>query len=305
MHRLQHLALPMALTFACLAGPAQAGNRIPVIFGVNVQAPLPMIAPPFRAPAFPAPRVTEDILENAIRSAQLRRFRDTAPLIRKYARRYGFDWLLIMSQAYQESRFDQGARSSKGAVGVMQVLPSTASDRVVGIPDIHTLENNIHAGNKYLRFLHDQYADSRAMSDLDKTLFAMASYNAGPARVSDLRAEAIREGLDPNVWFDSVERIAARRIGRETVDYVDNIYNYWIAYGLNRERLERSVQAVSAALLPLTVEDHGLAPELCSIGHNGAVRCEPIGVRRPVIRAATVHAALSARIREQRRTPVH
>ena len=293
----------MALTFASLgAGPAQAGDGIPVIFGVNVQARLPMLAPPLRAPAFPAPRVTDDILENALRSAQQRRFRDTAPFVRKYARRYGFDWLLIMSQAYQESRFDQGARSSKGAVGVMQVLPSTAADRVVGIPDIYTLENNIHAGNKYLRFLHDLYVDSRAMSDLDKTLFAMASYNAGPARVSDLRAEATREGLDPNVWFDSVERVAARRIGRETVDYVDNIYNYWIAYGLNRERLERSVQAQPAALLTLAAHEPGLAPELCSVGHSGAIRCEPIGVRRPAIRAAAVNAALNARIREQRRT---
>ena len=234
-----------------------------------------MIAPPFRVPAFPAPRVTERVQEDALRSSQLRRFRDTAPLIRKYARRYGFDWLLIMSQAYQESRFDQGARSSKGAVGVMQVLPSTAADRVVGIPEIHTLENNIHAGNKYLRFLHDLYAESRAMRDLDKTLFAMASYNAGPARVSDLRAEATREGLDPNVWFDSVERVAARRIGRETVDYVDNIYNYWIAYGLNRERLERSVRAQPAALLTLAAHEPGLVPELCSVGHSGAIHCEP------------------------------
>ncbi|MCY4563454.1 MAG: transglycosylase SLT domain-containing protein [Gammaproteobacteria bacterium] len=254
-----------------------------------------------RALAAPVPRVSEDTLQNALRSSELRRFRETAPLIRKYARRYGFDWLLIMSQAYQESRFDQGARSSKGAVGIMQVMPSTAADRVVGIPDIYNAENNVHAGNKYLRFLHDQYVESRAMSDLDKTLFAMASYNAGPARVSDLRAEATGEGLDPNVWFDSVERIAARRIGRETVDYVGNIYSYWIAYGLNRERIERSVRARPAALLPPDRDGPGSGPVLCSIAHGGAILCESIGVHRPVIRTTAVNAALSARIREQRR----
>ena len=212
-----------------------------------------------------------------------------------------FDWLLIMSQAYQESRFDQNARSSKGAVGIMQVLPSTAADRIVGIPDISILENNIHAGNKYLRFIRDRYFESEAMSELDKTLFAVASYNAGPARLSDLRAEAAREGLDPNVWFDNVERIAARRIGRETVDYVGNIYKYWIAYGLNRERLERSLPTQPAARLPRGGEGVGLAPVLCSVGHSGNIRCEPIGLRRFIPVAAAVDAAFHARLREQRR----
>ncbi len=302
MHCLHLLVPPMALALAWLAAsPAQAGDSVSATVGGYVHAQLPKPTAPLQAIAAPGLRVSEDIQQKALRSSELSPFRETAPLIREYARRYGFDWLLIMSQAYQESRFDQAARSSKGAVGVMQVLPSTAADRVVGIPDIYNLENNIHAGNKYLRFLHDQYVDTRAMSDLDKTLFALASYNAGPARVSNLRAEATGEGLDPNVWFDSVERIAARRIGRETVDYVGNIYSYWVAYGLNRERIERSVRAQSAALLPPGSDGPGSGPVLCSIGQGGAILCESVGVYRPVIRAAAVSAALSARIREQRR----
>lgn len=184
-------------------------------------------------------------VENALDSRELQKFRDTAPLFRKYADRFEFDWLQIISQAYQESRLDQSVRSHAGAVGIMQLLPSTAADRNVGIPDISVLENNIHAGNKYLRFIRNSYFEPEAMSDLDKTLFSFASYNAGPARIAGLRAEAEREGLDPNVWFDNVELIAARRIGRETVDYVSNIYKYWIAYRLSREQLIDSVEGAS------------------------------------------------------------
>ena len=184
-------------------------------------------------------------MENALDSRELQKFRDTAPLFRKYADRFEFDWLQIISQAYQESRLDQSVRSHAGAVGIMQLLPSTAADSNVGIPDISVLENNIHAGNKYLRFIRNSYFEPEAMSDLDKTLFSFASYNAGPARIAGLRAEAEREGLDPNVWFDNVELIAARRIGRETVDYVSNIYKYWIAYRLSREQLIDSVEGAS------------------------------------------------------------
>ena len=68
------------------------------------------------------------------------------------------------------------------------------------------------------------------MDDVNKMLFAFASYNAGPARVSGLRSKAAKMGLDPNVWFHNVEVVAAREIGRETVQYVSNIYKYYIAY---------------------------------------------------------------------------
>jgi membrane-bound lytic murein transglycosylase MltF len=70
------------------------------------------------------------------------------------------------------------------------------------------------------------------LDEKNKTLFTFASYNAGPARIAGLRREARQTGLDPNVWFGNVEIIAAKRIGRETVQYVSNIYKYFIAYRL-------------------------------------------------------------------------
>jgi membrane-bound lytic murein transglycosylase MltF len=120
----------------------------------------------------------------------------------------------------------------------MQVLPSTAADPNVGIPDITTLENNIHAGTKYLRFIRDRYFSDPAMDPLNQTLFSFAAYNAGPARVARLREEASRMGLDANQWFGHVEHVAAKRIGRETVQYVSNIGKYWVAYRLALRHLE-------------------------------------------------------------------
>jgi membrane-bound lytic murein transglycosylase MltF len=70
----------------------------------------------------------------------------------------------------------------------------------------------------------DRHYVEEPMTELDKGLFAFAAYNAGPARVAKLRDEATRRGLDRNRWFNHVERVAADRIGRETVTYVSNIY---------------------------------------------------------------------------------
>lgn len=176
----------------------------------------------------------------------LQRFRSTVALFQKYAKQYDFDWLLLTAQAYQESRLDQSKKSRAGAIGVMQVLPRTARD--IGIHDVQKLENNIHAGAKYLRFILDNYFKDAPMDLIDRHLFAFASYNAGPARIAGLRAKAKRLGLDPNKWRGNVEVVVAREIGRETVQYVANILKYYIAYtrfaAVGREKSEAK-QAVT------------------------------------------------------------
>ena len=78
----------------------------------------------------------------------------------------------------------------------------------------------------------DRYFKNEPMDRIDKGLFAIASYNAGPARVAQLRKKAANMQLDPNKWFGNVEVIAAREIGRETVQYVSNIYKYYVSYTL-------------------------------------------------------------------------
>jgi membrane-bound lytic murein transglycosylase MltF len=156
------------------------------------------------------------------------RFRSLVAMFRKYGSRYNLDWMLMAAQGYQESRLDQNAKSHVGAIGVMQVMPATGKELAVG--DIRQIDPNIHAGVKYIRFMIDRYFATEPMTELDKGLFAFAAYNAGPGRVRSLRREATTRGLDPNVWFNNVERIAAERIGRETVTYVSNIYKYYVAY---------------------------------------------------------------------------
>jgi membrane-bound lytic murein transglycosylase MltF len=171
-------------------------------------------------------------VRNALDPGEMGRFNETAALFQQYADQYDFDWLMLIAQAYQESRLNQDTRSSAGAVGVMQLLPSTAADKSVRIEDITTLENNVHAGAKYMRWLRDSYFNDPDMSREEQTLFTFAAYNAGPGKVIRLRKEAAEMGLDPNIWFDNVEVVAAKRIGRETVQYVSNIYKYWVAYTL-------------------------------------------------------------------------
>lgn len=166
----------------------------------------------------------------------MKKFAATTDLFKKYAAKYDFDWLMLTAQGYQESRLNQDTRSAAGAVGIMQLLPTTAADRHVGIEDISSVENNIHAGAKYMSWLRDTYFTDADMTPIDQTLFAFAAYNAGPGRVAKLRKEAASMGLDPNIWFNNVEVVAAKRIGRETVQYVSNIYKYWVAYTLVQRR---------------------------------------------------------------------
>jgi membrane-bound lytic murein transglycosylase MltF len=176
-------------------------------------------------------------VRNAASEAERKKFLAMTDLFRKYGDQYKFDYLLMAAQGYQESRLDQGAKSQVGAVGVMQLMPATGKEQKVG--DISQLEPNIHAGVKYMRFVRDEFFEDQPMDDLNKGLFTFASYNAGPGRIRQLRREAEKRGLNPNIWFGNVERIASERIGRETVTYVSNIYKYYVAYRLITEERDR------------------------------------------------------------------
>ena len=176
-------------------------------------------------------------VQNSLKGEDFERFQATVEFFKKYAEKYRFDYLLVGALAYQESQIDQSKRSHAGAVGVMQLLPSTAAGNPVNIPGIEDLEKNIHAGVKYLRWIRDTYYENEDMDRLNKGLFTIASYNAGPAKVKRLRKEAKKMGLNPNIWFRNVEVVAAKRIGRETVQYVSNIYKYYISYRLIIEKI--------------------------------------------------------------------
>jgi membrane-bound lytic murein transglycosylase MltF len=151
-------------------------------------------------------------------------------LFKKYGKEYDIDHFKLIAQAYQESGLKQDTRSRRGAVGVMQILPSTAADKNVNISEIEQLENNIHAGTKYMNFLRTRYFSDPAITRENQIFFSWAAYNAGPANVRKMRKLAGEMGLDKNVWFQNVEVAAGRIIGTETVKYVANIYKYYSVY---------------------------------------------------------------------------
>ena len=182
-------------------------------------------------------------VKNARSDEDRKRFLTTVELFKKYSSKYDLDYLLMAAQGYQESGLDQSKRSRVGAIGVMQVMPATARDKAVNIPSIEKLENNIHAGIKYNRWVMDNFYNEPGISRRDKALFAFASYNAGPGKVASLRREAKASGLDPDKWFNNVELVAAKRIGRETVTYVSNIFKYYLAYQMMTSQAEARREA--------------------------------------------------------------
>jgi membrane-bound lytic murein transglycosylase MltF len=180
-------------------------------------------------------------IRNNTAGAEWKRFEATVRLFEKYGARYHFDPLMLTAQGYQESRLRQDARSHVGAIGVMQIMPDTGKDLRVG--DIHQIEPNIHGGAKYMDQLMTRYFPDANFSDQDRTLFAFASYNAGPGAISRMRKDAAKRGLDPDKWFDNVEVVVARRIGLETTTYVRNIFKYYVAYKLALDAQEAARKA--------------------------------------------------------------
>lgn len=170
---------------------------------------------------------------NATSEEEMRKFRDLVNFFRAHGEKYDFDFLMLVAQGYQESRLNQKERSPRGAVGVMQLLPSTAADPAIAITGIDTsAERNIEAGAKYLRLLADTYLNDPNLTPVNRTLMAFAAYNAGPGNLRKFRRLAEKSGKDPDVWFQNVEYGAARIVGKETVNYVSNIYKYYLAYRL-------------------------------------------------------------------------
>jgi membrane-bound lytic murein transglycosylase MltF len=177
-------------------------------------------------------------VKNSTSAEDMKKFQTNLALFQKYAGEYSFDYLMIAAQGYQESLLDQSKKNASGAVGIMQVIPKYAAASPINVSDVGTADGNIHAGVKMLRNIADTYFNDPKIDPLDKTLFVFASYNAGPNRVAKLRKETTALGLDPNVWFNNVELVAAKDIGQETVIYVANIYKYYVAYKLAVEQRE-------------------------------------------------------------------
>jgi len=177
-------------------------------------------------------------LNDAAGAADRRRFQALLEHFQKYGKQYNFDPIMLAAQGYQESTLNQDVKSPVGAIGVMQIMPATGESLKVG--DIRQAEPNIHAGAKYMDQLMTRYFSDAKFDEQNRTLFAFASYNAGPGNISKMRKEAEKRGLDPDQWFNNVEIVTAEKIGMETTTYVRNIYKYYAAYKLVEQARENA-----------------------------------------------------------------
>jgi membrane-bound lytic murein transglycosylase MltF len=186
-------------------------------------------------------------IKNPLTGDAAKKINDYRPYFETYARRYGFDWRLILAMAFQESGLNPKKKSHRGAVGLMQIRPPTAADPKVAIKNIDEVENNIHAGVKYLDFLRDRYFSDGDISPRDRVRFSLAAYNAGPATIRRARKLAAQMNLDANRWFRNCELAVLRIVGRETVQYVSNINKYYVIYKnalKRREAREKTMEKI-------------------------------------------------------------
>lgn len=186
-------------------------------------------------------------IKNAIADAEARKLQGLVTAFTQYGGQFAIEPMLLAAQGYQESGFDQKMKSGAGAVGVMQIKPSTAREKQIAINDVVSrAEDNIHAGAKYLRFLADTYITEAGVVPREQVLMALAAYNAGPGNLKRFRDYATKHGLDPNRWFGNVEHGAAAIIGQETVGYIGNIYKYYIVYSARQNAAQQETKKSDA-----------------------------------------------------------
>ena len=177
-----------------------------------------------------SPKLTAKLQEFAKKYLEKQGVYQSRMKLEKYGKQYRFHPLMLAAQGSQESQLNQNAKNHVGAIGIMQFMPATDQELKVG--DIQLTEPNVHAGTKYMDQLMTKYFSDAKFDEVDRTLFAFASYNCGPGNVSKMRKEAVKCGLDPDKWFNNVELVTAEKIGAETTTYVRNIYKYYVAYKL-------------------------------------------------------------------------
>ena len=175
--------------------------------------------------------------KNAAADAERQKLQAVVELFKKYGEQYNIDYLLMAAQGYQESTLDQNVKSPVGAIGVMQVMPPTGKELNVG--DI-TQDRGQHSRRREVHAVHDgPVLQGRADGQSEQGPDDVCGLQRRPRTLRQLRREADKRGLDPNVWFGNVERVASERIGRETVTYVSNIYKYYVTYRLLSAQQER------------------------------------------------------------------
>lgn len=187
-------------------------------------------------------------LENPLARISSLEMKDYHKTFQKYGQMYDYDWLKIAAQALQESNLNPTIESASGAIGLMQLLPNTAYE--MGIGNLQDPESNIQGGTHYMHQISNRLEKENQLDSATVFDFSLAAYNAGPTRLAKWRKQAKATGLNPNKWFNNVERIAYQDVGNETVRYVSNINKYYLAYHLATTTAEQKADAIQHAKKP-------------------------------------------------------
>ncbi len=163
--------------------------------------------------------------------------------IKQYSLEIGWDWRLLASLIYQESRFDSTARSWAGAFGLMQLMPTTA--RRFGITSKSTAREQIRAGTEFIQWLDNRF-DKVVTDPQERIRFILAAYNVGPGHILDAITLTKKNGMDPKIWHDNVEVYLLKKSdplyyrdkdvkygyarGRETYNYVNQVMERYEHY---------------------------------------------------------------------------
>jgi membrane-bound lytic murein transglycosylase MltF len=170
-------------------------------------------------------------INNPVSDSSMKRLHEYQKSFIKYGQQYDIDWVMLTALGYQESKLNQWAVSKQGAVGVMQIKPSTAADKNVNITGVkNSYDRNIHAATRYLAFLRSRYFSDPKIAPVEQLAFTLAAYNAGPGRIIKMRSKAKLLGKDPDKWFFNVEEVTRRYTSSEPVIYVANIMKYYLAF---------------------------------------------------------------------------
>ena len=161
--------------------------------------------------------------------------------IKKYASNIDWDWRLLASQIYQESKFDQNAEAWTGAKGLLQLLPYTAQAYGIDTSQLANPDSNLLAGTNYLKWIESVWTESIPDS-MQRTKFILASFNVGLGHIIDAKNLAAKFGADPTVWDDNVEDYILKK--SERAFYADDVCKHGYCrgsepYNYVREVIER------------------------------------------------------------------
>ncbi len=157
-------------------------------------------------------------------------------ILREESENIHWDWRLLASLVYQESRFNPQAVSWAGAFGLMQLMPGTANN--YGVTPESSPRDQMQAGAKFIQWLDDRFREE-IPDEQERIKFILASYNIGYGHIQDARRLAKKNGDDPDVWLGSVEEWLLKK--SDPVFYTDQVVKYGYARGIETYRYVREV----------------------------------------------------------------